>query len=200
MDPATLLKPNSEFRRANAASQDRLWTPENQFGLYENRQQTRHEVCKSRSRDRYFTSSITTIPGPSSGLNCVKTRELNEFDASQNDHIQRKKGHTHNEVYSSHINTLPGAHNSTKHTQDEQEFQEQRRQDKKYSDPAFRMRNEVFYGSYMMDKDKGRDTDVPREFGSYRKGGNEDPWNRRPSNVSQEARNRIVYQSNFKLA
>ena len=61
------------------------------------------------------------------------------------------------------------------------------------------MRNEAFYGSYMMDADKGRSLDVPREFLSYKKDVNENKWNRAPSNVSTEARNRLLYQSNFKL-
>ena len=200
VNPASTLKPNSDFRKAYCASSDRLWTPDNDFAIYADKQQSRHEVCKSRSRDRYFTSSISTLPGPTIGLNCVKTRELNKMDTSHNDQIQRKKGHGNNAVFSSHINTLPGKHTAAGNTQDEQEFKEQRRQDQKYNDPAFRIKNEVFYGSYMMDKDKGRDTDVPKEFTSYRKGGNETTWNRAPSTVSNEARNRIVYKSNFTLA
>ena len=51
----------------------------------------------------------------------------------------------------------------------------------------------------MMDADKGRSAEVPKEFASYRKDVNENKWNRTPSNVSQEARNRFFYQTNFIL-
>ena len=54
---------------------NRLWTNDNDFSLYETKQMTKHEVCKSRSRERYFQSQLTTLPGPTVGLNCVKTRE-----------------------------------------------------------------------------------------------------------------------------
>ena len=76
-------------------------------------------MCKSKSRERYFQSSISVLPGPSIGLNCVKTRQQIEDSASEQDHLNRKKGHTHNEVFASHIDTLPGAHTSTKHTQND---------------------------------------------------------------------------------
>ena len=98
---------------------NQLWTNDNDFGLYENKQLSKHEMCKTRSRERYFQSSITTLPGPTMGLNCVKTRQEVERDASQNDHIQRKKGHTFDVAFASHINTLPGTHTSTQNTMDE---------------------------------------------------------------------------------
>jgi len=51
----------------------------------------------------------------------------------------------------------------------------------------------------MMDADKGRQVNVPDEFASYRKSGSENTWNRAPSNVSMEARHRLIYSSGFKL-
>lgn len=178
---------------------NRLWTNENEFGMYEEKKLTKHEMCKSRSRERYFQSQISTLPGPSRGLNCVKTRQNVERDASENDHIMRKKGHTFNEAFSSHITTLPGTHTSTKNTMVEQEARENERNQRKYNDQSFKLKNEVYYGSYMLNADKGRSVDVPKEFSSYRKDVNENKWNRTPSNVSTEARNRLIYQSNFKL-
>ena len=75
-DPANLLKPATDFRKANEASMgSRLWTRENEFDIYESRPLTRSEFCKSQSRERYFQSTISTLPGPSVGLNCVKTRQ-----------------------------------------------------------------------------------------------------------------------------
>ena len=74
-DPANFLKPKADFRKSIDASMgNRLWTNENEFDMYESRQMTKHEVCKSRSRERYFQSSLTTLPGPSVGLNCVEIR------------------------------------------------------------------------------------------------------------------------------
>jgi len=63
-DPAQCLKPNASFRKANEASQTRLWTRENEFDLFEDKKQTKTELMKVRSRERYFSSSITTLPGP----------------------------------------------------------------------------------------------------------------------------------------
>ena len=85
-----------------------LWTRDNEFDFYESKQQTKAEVCKSRSRERYFQSSISTLPGPSIGLNCVKTRQQVERDLSETDHLARKKGHTLDVAFASHINTLAG--------------------------------------------------------------------------------------------
>jgi hypothetical protein len=50
-----------------------------------------------------------------------------ERDASENSHIMRKKGHTFDVAFASHINTLPGTHTSTKFTQDEQDEAERKR-------------------------------------------------------------------------
>lgn len=199
-DPANLLKPAANFRKASEASMgNRLWTNENDFSLYDNQQMTKHEVCKSRSRERYFQSQLTTLPGPTTGLNCVKTRDQVKRDASENENIVRKKGQTFDKIYSSHINTLPGTHTSSGLTQDETEAKERERFNRKANDPSFKLRNEAFYGSHMMDMDKGRKPDVPREFINYRKDVNENKWSRAPSNVSTEGRNRMLYQSNFKL-
>lgn len=68
----------------------------------------------------------------------------------------RKKGHTFDVAFSSHINTLPGTHTSTQHTQDAYEAKESQRKEKKFNDPAFKLKNEVYFGSYMMDAEKGR--------------------------------------------
>ena len=51
----------------------------------------------------------------------------------------------------------------------------------------------------MLDADKGRKMETQNGFNTNRKDVNEGKWNRAPSNVSMEARNRLIYQSNFKL-
>ena len=53
-DPAEMLKPQKNFRKANEASQDRLWTRENEFDLYGEKKLTRAELCKTKSQERYF--------------------------------------------------------------------------------------------------------------------------------------------------
>lgn len=74
-DPANLIKPSKTFRKASEASmRNPLWTNDNDFDLYD-KKMTKHELCKSRSRERYFQSSLSTLPGPATGLNCVKTRD-----------------------------------------------------------------------------------------------------------------------------
>jgi|Transcript_34765 hypothetical protein len=73
-DPATCLKPHAEFRKASEASQSRLWTRDNDFEMHDNKALNKTQMSKAQSRERYFQSSITTLPGPSIGLNCVKTR------------------------------------------------------------------------------------------------------------------------------
>ena len=114
VDPASNLKPSAHFRKASEASMgNRLWTRENEFGMFEQKELTKSQICKTRSRERYFSSSITTLPGPSIGLNCVRTRDDVEKDTRENSHISRKKGHTHDVAFASHINTLPGTSNST---------------------------------------------------------------------------------------
>ena len=107
-DPASLLKPSASFRKASEASNNRLWQHDNDFEMYDNKDLNKSQMVKTRSRERYFQSSITTLPGPSKGLNSVKTRETEQRDRSKADHVQRKKGHTFNEAFASHINTLPG--------------------------------------------------------------------------------------------
>jgi hypothetical protein len=88
VDPATQLKPAANFRKASEASMgNRLWTNENEFGIHEQRNMNKHELCKARSRERYFQSSISTLPGPSAGLNCVKTQQQVHRQASENSHI-----------------------------------------------------------------------------------------------------------------
>ena len=72
-------------------------------------------------------------------------------------------------AFASHINTLPGTHTSSGLTQDKITAEEQERFNRKTNDPKFKLRNEAFYGSYMMDAEKGRVVDVPREFLSYKK-------------------------------
>lgn len=52
-DPAEQLAPSKNFRKASEAS-GRLWQKENEFDLYEDKKLTKHEMCKTRSRERYF--------------------------------------------------------------------------------------------------------------------------------------------------
>ena len=134
-DPADLLKPQKNFRRASEASMgNRLWTNENDFDMFNDKLQTRKDISKSQSRERYFQSSLTTLPGPAKGLNCVKTRDQVQQAASENDNITRKKAHTNDKVFSSHINTLPGTHTSSGMTQDATEAKEQERFNRKTND------------------------------------------------------------------
>jgi len=67
---------------------------------------------------------------------------------------------------------------------DSQLAQEQARNKHKYNDPVFKMKNETFHGSYMMDTEKGRDMEVPKEFPSYRKDISQNKWSRTPTSVS----------------
>ena len=87
VDPADCLAPNKNFRKASEASMGRLWQRENEFGLYEDKKLNKHEMCKTRSRERYFQSSISTLPGPSIGANVVKQRDDINRDHSEADHI-----------------------------------------------------------------------------------------------------------------
>ena len=41
-DPAENLKPNKNFRKANEASQDRLWQRDNDFNLYDKAPMTKN--------------------------------------------------------------------------------------------------------------------------------------------------------------
>lgn len=129
----------------------------------------------------------------------MRTREDRERDASESSHLQRKKGHTLDVAFASHINSLPGQVTSSKNTQDDIRATEQMRDERKCNDPAFKLKNQALYGSFMLDAEKGRSMDVPREFASYRKDVNENKWSRAPSNVSTEARNRLIYSSGFKI-
>lgn len=40
-----------------------------------NRTFNKQEIKKVAAREKYFTSQISTLQGPSQGLDCVKTRE-----------------------------------------------------------------------------------------------------------------------------
>ena len=82
--------------------------------------------------------------------------------------------------------------------QDDQAEQERVKfSDRKYNNSAFKVKNNALQGSYMMDADKGRSVDLPDGFRSHHKDCYEGKWNRTPSQVSTEARNRLLYQSNF---
>lgn len=55
VDPASVLKPDKNFRKASAASsRNPIWTEEKDLDLITEKEKTRHEVCKLRSRERYF--------------------------------------------------------------------------------------------------------------------------------------------------
>ena len=81
------MAPQKNFRKASEASMGRLWQRENEFGLYEEKKLNRAEMCKTKSRERYFQSSISTLPGPSTGVNVVKQRDDVRRDHSEADHI-----------------------------------------------------------------------------------------------------------------
>ena len=64
--------PSREFRKAHMASiGNRLWEHDNEYDWYDKKV----DLSKSRSHERYFQSSITTLPGPSLALNQVKARD-----------------------------------------------------------------------------------------------------------------------------
>ena len=55
VDPATMLKPDKNFRKASAASQrNPLWVEEKDLDLITEKEKSKHEMCKLRSRERYF--------------------------------------------------------------------------------------------------------------------------------------------------
>lgn len=119
VDPADLLRPNAEFRKATEASMgSRLWTRDNEYGLFECTPLTKTQLSKSRSRERYFQSSITTLPGPSLGLNCVKTRQDERQASLEAATNARKKHNTNDTAFASHISTLAGATLASSQTQD----------------------------------------------------------------------------------
>jgi hypothetical protein len=60
--------------------------------IYEQREQSRSGLRKSQSRERYFQSQISTLPGPSTGLNCVKTREQQQRQEYDQEQSVKKKG------------------------------------------------------------------------------------------------------------
>lgn len=86
--------------------------------------------------------------------------------------------------------------------------QQQDRLDKKMQDPKFALKQNLLYGSYMQEclrEDAGmRSTralsETPSEFRSYHKGHRERNENRNHSQVSAEARNKLLYTSNFSIA
>lgn len=120
VDPADMLKPDKNFRKASVASMgNKLWIEEKDLDLITDKTKDKYEMCKTRSRERYFQSQISTLPGPSHGLNSVKLRQQDYDKETNKDHIERKKLYTFNRVYASHINTLPGTHNCTEKTQDQ---------------------------------------------------------------------------------
>ena len=54
-DPATLLKPSASFRKASEASMgNRLWTNDNDFDMYDDKNLNKSQMVKTRSRERYF--------------------------------------------------------------------------------------------------------------------------------------------------
>ena len=55
VDPATMLKPDKNFRKASAASErNPLWVEDKDLDLISEKAKSRHEMCKLRSRERYF--------------------------------------------------------------------------------------------------------------------------------------------------
>jgi hypothetical protein len=63
------LQPDPRFRRANQSSATGLWMNENALPRYREGDQSRSELRTSQSRERYFQSQISTLPGPATGLN-----------------------------------------------------------------------------------------------------------------------------------
>ena len=56
-DPANLLKPPAEFRKATAMSMNNsLWMNDTDFNLRGEKQMSKNEMCKSRSHERYYKS------------------------------------------------------------------------------------------------------------------------------------------------
>jgi len=85
----------------------------------------------------------------------VKQITSERRDRSEADHIQRKKGTTFDRAFSSHISTLPGTHQSTHNTMEDQQAAEKARQEKRYNDPNFKLRQSL-YSSYMQDTNDSR--------------------------------------------
>ena len=76
-------------------SVQKLWKEEKDIDLITERDFTKSEMKKIMSREKYFQSQCSTLPGPKKGLNCVKTRN---HDKSKNyilDQAFKKKGYTH---------------------------------------------------------------------------------------------------------
>lgn len=56
VDPANCLKADRNFRRASQASNNKLWVEDKDMDLLTEKQLTRNEMCKTKSRERYFSS------------------------------------------------------------------------------------------------------------------------------------------------
>jgi len=55
VDPASMLKPDKEFRKASVASMgNKLWIEEKDLDLITGKDKSKYEMCKTRSRERYF--------------------------------------------------------------------------------------------------------------------------------------------------
>jgi hypothetical protein len=67
---------------------------------------TKSEIQKQLSRERYFTSQITTLQGPAMGLNALKTRDNVVITKVENQKNHNIKAPNHDKIFASHICTL----------------------------------------------------------------------------------------------
>ena len=75
--------------------------------------------------------------------------------------------------------------------------QEEQRNTRKYNDPNFKLK-QANYSSYMQSGDalNGAQTERKGQYQNQRKGTTENQFWKRPTTVSQDARNRFYYTSN----
>ena len=78
----------------------------------------------------------------------------------------------------------------------DQQADEKARQEKKYNDPNFKMRQSL-YSSFMQNTNDPRQevTQSGGQFKNQIKGTNDDQWNKRPTSVSSAARAKFYHQS-----
>ena len=60
------------------------------------------------TREKFFTSQITTLPGPEKGLHTEKLLSYDKDMKSEQEHLKRKSSNIRDKFFESHINTLPG--------------------------------------------------------------------------------------------
>lgn len=105
------------------------------------------EIKKTLSRERYFTSHISTLPGPQAGLHAGKMRQDKRQDIVEECVKENKGVHSNRDrIFDSHISVL-GGKTSTSHTMDQIDQANKMRDAKRFKADAFLKKQAHAYGS-----------------------------------------------------